>query len=122
MYDYGKSVYEDVRHYILTNYSDTEIREMDDSQFYDELFDQDAVTGNGPYGYANTAALAYCLKDQLPEALSYAEEFGMTTVRDLLNVDDLYQTLDCCMRISYLYQAIDQFLEEYKDGDEDSLS
>ena len=125
MYDYRKIMLEDVLEAIRDSYTEEEIREnLEDRDAFaemlnDELWIDDAVTGNASGSYfcnAHKAAEALMFNlDLLAEAV---EEFG----GDMDVLKDGAEACDVTIRCYLLYEAIDKaldVLEDLLDEDED---
>ena len=114
MYNYLKSIKEDVKNYLEENYNvETieEINKIDTNNLYDELFVEDSVTGNasGSYTFSTYQAeenLCHNL-DLLKEAL---ESFGS-------DIDYLEspEACDVTIRCYLLGQVIPDVLEELQE-------
>lgn len=113
-YDYLKAVIDDVKQYIIDNNIDVETLD-DTTELYDDMFVDDAVTGNasGSYTFSRWEAeekICHNL-DLLEEAL---EEFGYNGF-DI--IDKGAETADVLIRCYILGQAIDIAIEELRGGD-----
>jgi len=104
-YDYFDNVKEDIKSYIKDNYENLE--DIDKDSLYDDLFIEDAVTGNASGSYycnAWKAEESICHNmDLLKEA---CDEFGCIT--DLESAEAMDVTIRCYV----LGQCLDKALEE----------
>lgn len=117
-YNYLEELKSDVRNYIkevASDYMDCEdMDELRDS-LYDNLWDEDSVTGNGSGSYT-------CNREKAKEYVSDNMDLMVEAYKDLDSieslVDDLealdFETIDVTIRCYLLSQALDEVLE---DGD-----
>lgn len=121
MYNYYKEVYNDLSNFLFDNYNKEELKEFTEDQIVDEVYDEDMVTGNGPYGYDYEEVISNYVRDNLLDALRCANEYGMT-LGDLANKEtnkELFQTLDTVMRCNVLYECASDFLNNLNDETEE---
>ena len=117
-YNYLEELKSDVRNYIkevASDYMDCEdMDELRDS-LYDNLWDEDSVTGNGSGSYTSN-------REKAKEYVSDNMDLMVEAYKDLDSieslVDDLealdFETIDVTIRCYLLSQALDEVLE---DGD-----
>jgi len=81
-YDYRNEMAEDIRNYIVDNYTPEEIEEADGDELFEKLNDvlwvEDSVTGNasGSYTFNTEKAKEYVL-DNMDLVDEFADEFGV---------------------------------------------
>lgn len=106
-YDYLKNITEDVKNYIKENYET--IEEVNKEQLYDDLFIEDAVTGNasGSYTFDTWMAEEFLCHniDLLKEA---CEEF-------CCDIPDGAEAQDVTIRCYLLGEAIEKAIEELEE-------
>lgn len=116
-YEYLLEIKEDLRNkYLIENNGDFE---KDYNTIYDECFVDDSITGNASGSY-------YCNSYKASEAIRGAEdvlqealvEFGCDAETIAKHMFD-YEYLDCTIRCYLLGEAIEDFLNELEEGDED---
>ena len=108
-YNYKENVKNDIIDHIKENYNNLD--EIDESQLYDDLWLDDAVTGNASGSYYCNAwkaeeALAHNM-DLLKEA---CEEF--CSVPDLANPEACDVTIRCYLLSECMYEALEELKEE----------
>lgn len=119
MYNYLKNEVEDVKNYILENYDEEDYSLIDKDELYDELFGEDAVTGNGSGSYTFNALKSkeYVLDninlDLLKEA---SEEFCYNVSNDFLKEE--WEKMDVTIRCYLLSKAIDEAIKELEEEEE----
>ena len=127
-YDYKRAITDDVKDWIV---NDTDILEegieegRDDDLYnwiYDEVFDEDSITGNGTYYYGTEEFCSECLSGNFDILYEAAHEFA---IDDEINVliehyenKDLARYFDCTIRCYLLwdciYHAVDELINEGK--------
>lgn len=109
MYNYLENMIEDVKEYIKEN--DIDVATIDEADLYDELFIDDAVTGNASGSY-------YCNTWKAQESLQGNEDLLQQTI-DTFCIDmnehwSDYEYLDVSIRCYLLADAIADALDELK--------
>ena len=109
MYNYLENMIEDVKEYIKENNID--VTAVDVDYLYDDLFIEDAVTGNASGSY-------YCNTWKAQEALQGNEDLLQQTI-DAFGIDmnehwNDYEYLDVSVRCYLLADAIAYALEELR--------
>lgn len=123
-YDYRRAITDDVKDWIV---NDSDIIEegieegRDDDLYnwiYDEIFDEDSITGNGAYYYGTEEFCSECLSGNFNILYEAAHEF---CVDDEINVliehyenKDLARYFDCTIRCYLLMDCIYQAVDELK--------
>lgn len=121
MYNYHEAVYNDMRDFLLDNYNIDELKEFTEEQIVDEVYDEDSVTGNGPYGYDYEEVISNYVRDNLLEALRCVNDYGMT-LQDLANRQsskEVYQVLDTALRCNEIYSCAYEFLNNINENAEE---
>ena len=121
MYDYRKSMCEDIRDYIKENFSDEELekalenREEFEEELNDSLWTEDSVTGNASGSYTfNRARAAEYVGDNLDILAEICAEFGITAEKvgeKFLESD--YEYFDVTIRCGLLNECISTVLDEF---------
>ena len=116
IYNYSSAVTEDVKSYILENYSKEEIlekledRESWEEHLHDDLWAEDYVTGNGSGSYTfNRFQAGLNLAGNFDELVDAVEEFG-GDFEELLRQGE--EACDVTLRCYYLDEAISKALDE----------
>lgn len=126
-YDYRRAITDDIKDWIV---NETDIPEegiiegKDDDIYnwiYDEIFDEDGVTGNGTYYYGTEEMCSEYLSGNYDLLYEAAHEFA---IDDEVNVlikhyedKDLARYFDCTIRCYLLMDCIYQAIEELKADD-----
>lgn len=81
-YDYRNEMAEDIRNYIVDNYTPEEIEEADGDELFEKLNDvlwvEDSVTGNASGSYTfNTEKAKEYVVDNMDLVDEFADEFGV---------------------------------------------
>lgn len=121
-YNYFENVKEDVKNYILENYTKEEITEgIDEEKLQEDLWIEDSVTGNGSGSYTFSTwqaeeNIAHNM-DLLAEAV---EEFG-GSVGEAIEKGAEYcdVTIRCYMLGQVIGEAIEEAEEEAEENGED---
>lgn len=124
-YDYRRAIIDDLKDWIVNESDIMEegIKENHDDDLpnwiYDEVFDEDSVTGNGTYYYGTEEFCSECLSGNFDLLYEAAHEFA---IDDEINVliqhyehKDLARYFDCTIRCYLLGECIEKALEELKD-------
>ena len=125
-YDYRRAITDDVKDWIV---NETDILEegymdgRDDDLYdwiYDEIFDEDQVTGNSTYYYGTEEFCSECLSGNFDLLYEAAHEFA---IDDEINVmikhyedKDLARYFDCTIRCYLLMDCIYKAVEELKEA------
>ena len=121
-YDYRRAITDDIKDWIVNNTDLIENGYMegrDDDLYnwiYDEVFDEDSITGNGTYYYGTEEFCSECLSGNFNLLYPAMETFG---VDNEINVvlkhyenKDLARYFDCTIRcyllMDCIYQAVDE--------------
>ena len=115
-YNYLEELKSDVKNYInevASDYMDCE--DMDDlkDELYDNLWDEDSVTGNGSGSYTfNREKAKEYVSDNMDLMVEAYKEFDSieSLVDDLEALD--FETIDVTIRCYLLSQALDEVLED----------
>ena len=122
-YDYKRAIINELKDWIM---NDTDIPEegimdgRDDDMYdwiYDEVWDVDAITGNGSYGYDTEEKCQEYVSTNLPLYFEAAREFD--DLRDLTWVSHkaashMDTTIRCYLLMDCIYEAIGALLAEGK--------
>lgn len=121
-YDYRRAIIDDVKDWIV---NDTDIIEegymngRDDDLYnwiYDEIFNEDSITGNGTYYYGTEEFCSECLSGNFNLLYSAMEEFEVDNETKVLikhyENKDLARYFDCTIRcyllMDCIYAAVDE--------------
>lgn len=125
-YDYRRAITDDIKDWIVneTDIIEEGIKEDRDEDLYnwiyEEVFDEDFVTGNGPYYYGTEDFCSECLSGNFDILYEAAHEFA---IDDEVNVlikhyedKDLARYFDCTIRCYLLmecvYAAVEELIQE----------
>lgn len=119
-YDYKKAIIQDIKEYIQDNpeknINPLEIDTSDEifNYWYDELWAEDSVTGNGSYYYASEEECEKYLTNNLKLAFEAIEFFEVSkaTLIDMAKNDKIARYLDCIIRCYLLGECVDKALKE----------
>ena len=127
-YDYRRAITDDIKDWIV---NDTDLIENGYMEYrdedlynwiYEEVFDDDSVTGNGPYYYGTEDFCSECLSGNFDILYEAAHEFA---IDDEINIlikhyedKDLARYFDCTIRCYLLmecvYAAVEELIQEGK--------
>ena len=127
-YDYRRAITDDIKDWIVneTDIIEEGIKENRDDDLsnwiYEEVFDEDSVTGNGPYYYGTEDFCSECLSGNFDILYEAAHEFA---IDDEINIlikhyedKDLARYFDCTIRcyllIECVYAAVEELIKEGK--------
>lgn len=123
-YDYRRAITDDIKDWIV---NDTDIlEENDDKQndelynwVYDEIFDNDNITGNGAYYYDSEDKCSEYLSGNFNLLCEAMREFGIDNEVKMIikhyENQDLARYFDCSIRCYLLMDCIYQAMEELQD-------
>ena len=126
-YDYRRAITDDVKDWLVNGgLFDVNGSYVYDGEFdlynwiYDELFNEDSITGNGTYYYGTEEFCSNCLSDNFDLLYEAAREFDIgNEVNGLIKhyeQKDLARYFDCTIRCYLLseciYKAVDELFEE----------
>lgn len=122
-YDYYKAVTNDIKEW-LKNYSDIPEEELNDrdvaDRVYDEVFSEDSVTGNGPYGYATEEQCSEYLSNNFYLIYEAMRDYCLDDDNDFIShhyeMKDLARFFDCVIRCYILPQCVEKAINELKEG------
>ena len=115
-YNYLEELKSDVRNYInevASDYMDCEDMDELRDELYDNLWDEDSVTGNGSGSYTfNREKAKEYVSDNMDLMVEAYKEFDSieSLVDDLEALD--FETIDVTIRCYLLSQALDEVLED----------
>ena len=97
--------------------SQFENREEAAEYLHDELWAEDSITGNGPYGYTNEEECEEFLCHNLNLIIEAIDTYGISTsdLRAQYTVKKLARYLDCLVRLYVLPNAIEGALIIWED-------
>ena len=119
-YDYYIEVQNDVENWIelnddLFNMSNFDNKDDAAEYLYDQMWDDDSITGNGPDGYADEYLCEEFLCHNLDLLIEAMREFDVMhdpfSIRSYIDNHRLARYLDCTIRCYVLGQVIDRVLE-----------
>lgn len=119
-YEYKKAIIEDIKEYIKNNpqqAADPFVTDDIENYWYDILWAEDCITGNGANWYASEKECEEMLALNIDLALEACEEFGIVT-RALFTAaahGNAARYLDCTIRCYLLGECLQQALEELND-------
>ena len=121
-YDYRRAITDDVKDWIV---NDSDIPEegivegRDDEMYdwiYDEIFDEDSVTGNGAYYYNTEDKCSEYLSGNFDILYDAVREFGINEEANVIiahyEQKDLARYFDCTIRCHLLMECIYNAVEE----------
>ena len=127
-YDYRRAIIDDIKDWIVNDTDLIENGYMEDRDedlynwIYEEVFDEDSITGNGPYYYGTENFCSECLSGNFDILYEAAHEFA---IDDEINIlikhyedKDLARYFDCTIRCYLLmectYAAVEELIQEGK--------
>ena len=127
-YDYRRAITDDIKDWIVneTDIIEEGIKEDRDDDLsnwiYEEVFDEDSVTGNGPYYYGTEDFCSECLSGNFDILYEAAREFAIDDEVNILikhyEDKDLARYFDCTIRCYLLmecvYAAVEELIQEGK--------
>ena len=127
-YDYKRAIIDDIKDWIVneTDIIEEGIKEDRDEDLYnwiyEEVFDEDSVTGNGPYYYGTEDFCSECLSGNFDILYEAAREFAIDNEVNVLikhyEDKDLARYFDCTIRCYLLmecvYAAVEELIQEGK--------
>ena len=121
-YDYRRAIIDDLKDWIINNTDLIENGYMENRDddlcnwIYDEVFDEDSVTGNGAFYYGTEDFCSECLSGNFDILYKAAHEF---CIDDEINIliqhyenKSLARYFDCTIRCYLLSECIEIALEE----------
>lgn len=125
-YDYRRAIIDDLKDWII---NETDIIEegvvdgRDDDLYnwiYDEVFDEDSITGNGTYYYGTEEFCSECLSGNFDLLYEAMHEFAIDNEINILishyENKDLARYFDCTIRcyllMDCIYKAVEEILLE----------
>lgn len=120
-YNYVEEICRDVRDYLTDSYSTEELMDMRAGDIVDELFGEDMVVGNGPYGYDYEEVVQKYVCDNFMLALRALHDFDYD-IEYLLRYDSnrIFRFIDCLIRLDLLPECVEQVLEEIQGKDKEN--
>lgn len=127
-YDYRRAITDDIKDWIVneTDIIEEGIKEDRDDDLsnwiYEEVFDEDSVTGNGPYYYGTEDFCSECLSGNFDILYEAAHEFAIDDEVNILikhyEDKDLARYFDCTIRcylvMECIYAAVEELIQEGK--------
>ena len=127
-YDYRRAIIDDVKDWIVneTDIIEEGIQEDRDDDLYnwiyEEVFNEDSVTGNGSYYYGTEDFCSECLSGNFDILYEAAHEFAIDNEVNILikhyENQDLARYFDCTIRCYLLmecvYAAVEELIQEGK--------
>ena len=118
-YDYRRNLIDDIKDWIINETDITEENKHDDeiaNWIYDEVFNNDGITGNGWSYYGTEEFCSECLSGNFDLLYTAAHEFCIDDEIDILishyKNKDLARYFDCTIRCYLLGECIEKALEE----------
>lgn len=127
-YDYRRAITDDIKDWIIneTDIIEEGIKEDRDEDLYnwiyEEVFDEDSITGNGPYYYGTEDFCSECLSGNFDILYEAAHEFAIDDEVNILikhyEDKDLARYFDCTIRcylvMECVYAAVEELNQEGK--------
>lgn len=116
-YDYRKAMINDIKEYIKDNpnqLADPFIIDDIEEYWYDILWTEDCVTGNGAYWYAKEEECEEYISHNINLAFEACEEFGVDAknLAEATVHGNAARYIDCTIRCYLLGECIEKALEE----------
>lgn len=117
-YDYKKALVSDIKEYIKDNpnavYIDPMVDDEISNYWYDVLWAEDCITGNGAFWYAKEDECEEFLTHNIDLALEACNEFGvdMKMLFEAAANGNAARYIDCTIRCYLLGECLEQALEE----------
>ena len=117
-YDYRKALISDIKEYIKDNpnavYVDPMVDDEISNYWYDVLWTEDCITGNGAFWYAKEDECEEFLAHNIDLALEACNEFGvdMKMLFEAATNGNVARYIDCTIRCYLLGECLEQALEE----------
>lgn len=116
-YNYRKAIIKDIKDYIKDNpcdWADPSIIDDPFDYWYDVLWAEDCVTGNGAYWYAKEDECEEYLAHNIDLALEACEEYcvDMRALFEAAAIGNAARYIDCTIRCYLLGECLSQVLEE----------
>lgn len=117
-YDYRKALISDIKEYIKDNpnavYVDPMVDDEISNYWYDVLWAEDCITGNGAFWYAKEDECEEFLAHNIDLALEACNEFGvdMKMLFEAAANGNAARYIDCTIRCYLLGECLEQALEE----------
>jgi len=118
MYDYRKEMVEDIKNYIQDDSETFEAYKDDPDKlfdyYYDDLWTEDCITGNGCYGYADEEICLKYVGENLPLYFDAAYEFDVFSIKAPLDwvKKNPGRHMDCTIRCYLLSECLEKALKE----------
>ena len=118
-YDYRKALVSDIKEYIKDNPHEwADPLETDDiaEYWYDILWGEDCITGNGAYWYAKEEECEEYLSHNIDLAFNACQDFGidMRNLAEATAQGNAARYVDCTIRCYLLGECLEQALEELR--------
>lgn len=111
MYNYYEAMKRDIGNYVADN--DIDLSTYSAEELADELWDEDSVTGNGSYFYADNITCGHYLADNSELLAEALECFGGLEPETITkHLDCLYQYFDCTIRCYLLNGCVEDYYDE----------
>jgi hypothetical protein len=116
-YDYRAALVNDIKEYIKDNPQEwADPLETDDitEYWYDILWAEDCITGNGAYWYAKEEECEEYISHNVDLAFEACQEFGidMRSLAEAVVHGNAARYVDCTIRCYLLGECLEQALEE----------
>lgn len=116
-YDYREAMIADIKEYLSDNnieITDSNREELEE-ELYDKLWDEDSITGNGPFNYASEEECkTFIMSVPTPIIADILREYDTSynTLLNALQEENIYRFLDTSIRCYYLGECLYQVLYE----------
>lgn len=116
-YDYRAAMVKDIKDYIINNpdlWADPMNEDDINNYWYDLLWSEDCITGNGTYWYESESVCEEYLSHNIDLALEAVQEFGidMKALLEAASNHNAARYMDCTIRCYLLGECVDRALEE----------